>query len=170
MDGPTRGNRSTETDFPMTTLMAQSQLASELVAIVGEVWDSFLLGDVETLPAEMTPLPGLVTCAAVCLSGVWQGVLMVECSPEAALKLSCGLLGIEASEASEIDVADSLGEIANVIGGNLKNVLPAPTVMSLPVVARSMSPSLVKDAVEVCSVAFRWDEALLRVIVWSAQG
>ena len=153
----------------MTTLQAQSQLSTELVAIVGEVWDSFMLGDLEALP-EAPHIPGLVTCANVCLSGVWQGVLMVECEPEVALKLSCALLGMEAGEASEIDVADTLGEIANVIGGNLKNVLPAPTVMSLPVVARSMSPSRVKDAVEVCSVAFRWDDAAIRVIVWSAQG
>jgi chemotaxis protein CheX len=97
-------------------------------------------------------------------------VLMVECQPEVAIKLSCSLLGMEPGEASDADIADTLGEIANVIGGNLKNVLPGPTLMSLPVVARSMSPSRVKDAVEVCSVAFRWDDLSLRVIVWSAQG
>jgi chemotaxis protein CheX len=95
---------------------------------------------------------------------------MVECEAAVAVKLSCVLLGIEQGEASEADIADTLGEIVNVIGGNLKNVLPGPTLMSLPVVARSLSPSRVKDAVEVCSVAFRWDELALRVIVWSAQG
>jgi chemotaxis protein CheX len=153
----------------MTTLQAQSQLTTELIAIVGEVWDSFLLGDLEALP-EAAHVPGMVTCANVCLSGVWQGVLMVECEAEVAVKLSCVLLGMEPGEANDVDIADTLGEIANVIGGNLKNVLPGPTLMSLPVVARSLSPSRVKDAVEVCSVAFRWDDLALRVIVWSAQG
>ena len=151
------------------TLQAQMQLSTELVAIVGEVWDSFMLGDVEALP-DSEHVPGMVTSANVCLSGTWTGVLMVECEPDAAHKLSCALLGMDDGSASETDVADTLGEIANVIGGNLKNVLPTPTVMSLPVVARSMSPSRVKDAVEVCSVAFRWDDSSLRVIVWSAQG
>ncbi|MDX6229674.1 MAG: chemotaxis protein CheX [Frankiales bacterium] len=168
-DGPHRGNRSTETDFPVTTLQAQSQLAAELATIVGEVWDSFLLGDLAALP-EATNVPGLVTCANVSLTGVWQGVLMVECDADVADKLSCLLLGTKPGEATAVDIADTLGEIANVIGGNLKNVLPGPTLMSLPVVARSMSPSRVKDAVEVCSVAFRWDDMALRVIVWSAQG
>lgn len=153
----------------MSTLQAQSHLSAELVAIVGEVWDSFLLGDLEAQP-DAPHVPGLVTSANVCLSGGWQGVLMVECEPEVAMKLSCVLLGMEPGEATDIDIADTLGEIANVIGGNLKNVLPTPTLMSLPVVARSMSPSRVKDAVEVCSVGFRWDDQSLRVIVWSAQG
>ena len=154
----------------MTTMQAQGQLSTELVTIMAEVWDSFLLGGLETLPLETPNLPALVTCANVCLSGVWQGVLMVECDPAVAMKLSCALLGMEPGEATDVDIADTLGEIANVIGGNLKNVLPSPTVMSLPVVARSMSPSLVKDAVEVCSVGFRWEDAGIRVIVWSAQG
>lgn len=154
----------------MTTMQAQAGLSTELVAIVTEVWESFLLGDLEALPLETEHVPGLVTCANVCLSGVWQGVLMVECDAEAAGRLSCSLLGMEPGEASEVDIADTLGELANVIGGNLKNVLPGPTLMSLPVVARSMSPSRVKDAVEVCSVAFSWEGLGLRVIVWSAQG
>jgi chemotaxis protein CheX len=151
------------------TLQAQMQLSSELVAIVGEVWDSFMLGEIEARP-DAEHVPGLVTSANVCLSGTWTGVLMVECPPPVALKLSSALLGMDEGSASEVDVADTLGEIANVIGGNLKNVLPTPTVMSLPVVARSMSPSRVKDAVEVCSVEFAWDSSTLRVIVWSAQG
>jgi chemotaxis protein CheX len=154
----------------MTTLQVQAQLSTELVAIVGEVWDSFLLGDLETTPPDTIYLPGLATCANVCLSGVWQGVLMVECEAEVAMRLSCTLLGMPLGEATDIDIADTLGEIANVIGGNLKNVLPGPTLMSLPVVARSMSPSLVKDAAQICSVGFRWDGLALRVIVWSSQG
>lgn len=153
----------------MTTMQAQGQLSTALIAIVGDVWESFLLGDVEALPLDTEHVPGLVTCANVCLSGVWQGVLMVECPPEVASRLSGALLGMDPAEAGEADIADTLGEIANVIGGNLKNVLPSPTVMSLPVVARSMSPSRVKDAVEISSVAFSWEGSPLRVIVWSAQ-
>ena len=151
------------------TLQTQIQLSTELDAIVGEVWESFMLGDVVAVP-DAEHVPGLVTSATVCLSGTWTGVLMVECDPSVALKLSSALLGMDDGSASESDIADTLGEIANVIGGNLKNVLPTPTVMSLPVVARSMSPSRVKDAVEVCSVAFRWDDSAIRIIVWSAQG
>ena len=41
--------------------------------------------------------------------------------------------------------------------------------MSLPVVARSMSPTLVKDAFEACNVRFDWDGQPIRVIVWSAR-
>jgi chemotaxis protein CheX len=151
----------------MTTLHAHPELSTELVSIVAEVWESFMLGDLEVRPLEPAA-SGLVTCATVCLSGAWEGVLMVECDAEVAMALSCTLLGVDPGEASELDVADTLGEIANVVGGNLKNVLPGPTLLSLPVVARSMSPSFVKDAHEVSNVAFGWDGGSLRVIVWSA--
>jgi chemotaxis protein CheX len=158
-------------DFPpMTTLQARAQISTELIAIVGEVWDSFLLGDLESLPIAVDQASELVTCANVCLTGAWTGVLMVECDPDVAMRLSCVLLGLDMGAATEVDIADTLGEIANVVGGNLKNVLPGPTSMSLPVVSRSMSPSLVKDAAEICNVAFSWDGLGLRVIVWSAQG
>lgn len=151
----------------MTTIDGELRLSTDLVAIVTDVWGSFLLGDLEVHPQPLAP--GLVVCASVCLSGAWEGVLMVECEPGTAALLSATLLGLEPAQISDLDVADTLGELANVIGGNLKNLLPGPTLMSLPVVARSMSPTLVKDAWEACNVCFRWAGQGLRVIVWSAR-
>jgi chemotaxis protein CheX len=152
----------------MTTLQAQGQLSDEIVAIVGDVWEAFLLGDVAPELDQPHREPALVTCANVCLSGAWTGVLMLECPPDVAALLSAALLGLSSGEPSESDVADTLGELANVIGGNLKNVLPGPTMLSLPVVSRALTPTRVKDAVEVCTVGFRWAGGLLRVIVWRA--
>ncbi|BEP14272.1 hypothetical protein acdb102_25830 [Acidothermaceae bacterium B102] len=151
----------------MTTFDVEPRLSTDLVAIVTDVWGSFLLGELEE--HDQPAAAGLVACASVCLSGAWEGVLMVECEPPTAALLSATLLGLEPGETSDLDVADTLGELANVIGGNLKNVLPGPTLMSLPVVARSMSPTLVKDAFEACNVGFRWDSQPIRVIVWSAR-
>jgi chemotaxis protein CheX len=150
----------------MTTFDVELRLATDLVSIVTDVWDSFLLGGLEVHAQPLAA--GLVACASVCLSGAWEGVLMVECEPATAALLSGTLLGLEPEETTDLDVADTLGEVANVIGGNLKNLLPGPTLMSLPVVARSMSPTLVKDAFEACNLCFQWNGQGLRVIVWSA--
>jgi chemotaxis protein CheX len=151
----------------MDTLVGQ--LVSDLAAIASDVWEAFVLGDVEVRPAPLAE-SGPVTCASVCLSGAWVGVVMVQSGPEAADLLSSTLLGLEPGEAVEADIADTLGEIANVIGGNLKSALPGPTLLSLPVVTTGSSPALVKDAVEACSVGLHWSGHVLRVVVWSARG
>lgn len=153
----------------MTSTTA-STLGPALVAVVHEVWESFMLPAPETV-GELPQLDHtLVTAASVCLSGAWDGVVIVECPPPLATALSAAMLGMGEDEVSEMDVADTMGEIANMVGGNLKNSLPDPTLLSLPVVAQSMSPSLVKDAEPVCRLGFTWQGGPLRIVVWSAQG
>ena len=41
----------------------------------------------------------------------------------------------------EEDVADALGELANVVGGNVKAVLPGPSVLGLPEVGTAPNPA-----------------------------
>jgi len=146
----------------------EGQLAADLASIVSDVWEAFMLGEVEVRPAPVGA-PGPLTCASVCLSGAWEGVVMVESGPEAADLLSATLLGLEPGQALEADIADTLGEIANVVGGNLKSALPGPTLLSLPVVTTGSSPATVKDAVQACSVGLHWAGHALRVVVWSAR-
>lgn len=150
----------------METLVGQ--LASDLAAIVSDVWEAFMLGEVEVRPAPVGEA-GQLTCASVCLSGAWEGVVMVESGAEAADVLSSTLLGLQPGEAVDADIADTLGEIANVVGGNLKSALPGPTLLSLPVVTTGSSPAVVKNAVEVCSIGLHWSGHALRVVVWSAR-
>ncbi len=146
----------------------EAQLASDLAAIVSDVWEAFMLGEVEVRP-DVAGQEGPLTCASVCLSGAWEGVVMIESGPAAADLLCATLLGMELGEAVEADIADTLGEMANVVGGNLKSVLPGPTLLSLPVVTSSSSPALVKDAVEVCSAGLHWSGQALRVVVCNAR-
>ncbi len=139
-----------------------------IAAMVVDVWESFLLEPPVLVSDDAAPLPTLVTAASVSLTGAWEGVLMVECPAELAAQLSCAMLGMEDGEASDLDVADTMGEVANVLGGNLKNVLPIPTRITLPVVAHSMSPSIVKDGQQLCRLAFSWSGGPLQVVVWGA--
>ena len=52
---------------------------------------------------------------------------------EGTAELTRTLLGDHAPELLEHeDVVDAFGEIANVVGGNVKAVLPGPSVLGLP--------------------------------------
>ena len=76
---------------------------------------------------------------------------------------------MQPGEPAEADIADALGEIANVIGGNLKSTLPGPSLLSLPVVTTGSSSTTVTHAVLECSVGMHWSGHVVRVAVWHAK-
>jgi chemotaxis protein CheX len=108
----------------------------DLFEITQMVWESFLNPTGDELAGQLRP-PSATTAtdevsAAVAVTGAWQGHIVVSCSMAAAREISALLLEIPLPEVSESDVADALGELANIIGGNVKGLLPRPCALSLP--------------------------------------
>ena len=69
--------------------------------------------------------------------GPWTGSVVLTTGRQTAADLTRALLGETAPELLEHeDVADAFGEIANVVGGNVKAALPGPSGLSLPDVGR----------------------------------
>jgi hypothetical protein len=69
------------------------------------------------------------------IRGAWDGAVVIRWTPTVAHHAAQLLYEREAPTAEE--VRDLVGEIANVVGGNLKGLLPGPSWLSLPVVANS---------------------------------
>ena len=76
---------------------------------------------------------------------------------------------LDAQEVEPDEVADAAGELVNIIGGNLKTLLPTPSKLGLPEVARV--PGLAAEdgigATEECRVDLTWGTRPVRVRVWS---
>ncbi|RLV48786.1 chemotaxis protein CheX [Nocardioides mangrovicus] len=113
--------------------MTISLLAPEDVeAIVEQVWSSLL----EVEPA-FGPLPdvdasaGETWTATVTVSGPVAMLIATAMPREAAVDVASRLLMVD--DPTTEDVADALGELVNVLGGNLKSMLPGPSTLSLPV-------------------------------------
>ncbi len=68
------------------------------------------------------------------LSGDWNGVLLIECDHDQACRFAGQYLTIDPPETVNDDVRDVLGELANMIGGNLKSMLTAGIHLSMPLV------------------------------------
>ena len=66
--------------------------------------------------------------------GAWHGIVLMDCSPELARQLAAGMFGTAPGDLKTEEVHDALGEIVNIIGGNLKQLLPKPCHLSLPAV------------------------------------
>ena len=105
----------------------------DLLEITSEVWSSYLdLEGENPLMALDAPGPAGNVCASVSLTGAWRGHVVLVCSADASREATAALMGVDADAVSEEDVADALGELANVIGGNVKSLLPEPSALSLP--------------------------------------
>lgn len=69
------------------------------------------------------------------LTGAWNGAVQFECSPRQACQFTGRFLSMNPPDKVDADVVDALGELANMIGGNLKCAMPAGVHLALPSVA-----------------------------------
>ncbi|MBN8610588.1 MAG: chemotaxis protein CheX [Deltaproteobacteria bacterium] len=97
-----------------------------------------LLGDLAEPCSQRRPLDGTdELVASVTITGVWSGDVSVRLSPALATRLAREIFEIDPTSVDEVGVRDVLGEVANMIGGNLKALLPEPSRLSLPRVVRA---------------------------------
>lgn len=125
--------------------------------ITESVWTGFL--DIPL--ARSRSEPAACECAAsVRIEGAWNGSLVVCCSRLLAQRVATTMFQCEENEAREALWSDALGEIANIIGGNVKAMLPAPSQLGLPRFHADWRPSGQGQV-----VAFRSDGEPLHILL-----
>lgn len=141
--------------------------ATDLREITEQVWSSYLdpMGEAPLIES-ISPIAPNGTTSSVSVTGAWSGHVVVACSPGAARAVTAALLGMEPDETTGEDIADAMGELANVIGGNIKSLLDEPSQLSLPHVVTGDGGRW-PDTAEECRLAAVWqgEEVLVRVLV-----
>lgn len=80
--------------------------------------------DIGLIPApEFDALPRNSFTGAVYYAGNWKGALLLECSFEQAMDWAARFMSLTPPIALD-DARDGLGELTNLIAGNLKPLLP----------------------------------------------
>ena len=153
--------RSGETRPRITELIDEATVQSiaedAWTALVGE--DEFLL----PIPGE---LPADAVSSWVDVVGPWTGTVVLTTARETAAGLTRALLGDHApDELEDEDIADAFGEIANVVGGNVKAALPGPSALSLPDVGDAPA---VRNPADLCRVDVLWRGEPLSISVQGA--
>jgi chemotaxis protein CheX len=109
-----------------------SVLAADIETITRDIWRALL-----DLPFESGGTPaagaGLVT-GLVHVQGGWNGAVMLQCPRPLATALAAAMFR-GGDEPDEEEVRDALGELTNMVAGNVKALLPPPCSISLPTVA-----------------------------------
>jgi hypothetical protein len=122
-------------------------------SIAEDAWFA-LVGDEEVLVQLPGELPADVISSWVHMTGPWTGTVVLTTGQQTAAALTRALLAESAPELLEHeDVADAFGEIANVVGGNVKAALPGPSVLGLPEVGTAPA---VRNPADVCRVDVLW--------------
>ncbi len=96
---------------------------SEVLGLALEPCDPPLYGD---------DTPDLSVC--VHIAGAWNGVVLVWPHQQFATLAASLLFAIPQTEVSFADIQDGMAELGNIIAGNLKSLLPGPSILSLPTV------------------------------------
>jgi CheY-specific phosphatase CheX len=124
--------------------------------ITSAVWSSVLQVDAGARLESQNPrLPGTIMTGCVQISGAWEGAVLIQGPMTVAKAAAATMFEIQPSETSPDEVRDALGELANMVGGNIKALLPGPTQLSLPVVVEGERGALsIRDAEVVRAVWF----------------
>ncbi len=102
-----------------------------VVQIVESIFETMMEMNVCSVEAPAFPVGQHLT-SSVYLEGNWNGAVSLECDHQQACHFASKLLAMDPPETVDDDVRDALGELANMIGGNLKSMLGTDVRLSMP--------------------------------------
>jgi len=146
--------------------------AAEVSGLVAAMWTS-LLGETDApvvLASAQPPAhprtPGAVV-AWVSTTGAWTGHLVLALSLTGADHVARAMFGAEDVQPMGVaDVADAVGEMGNIIAGNIKAILPEPSTLSLPQVVVDAGAFSLPDAHLRVTATLDWRGETIIVSLW----
>ena len=144
---------------------------ADLTEIVDQVWSSYLDPEGVNPLLPVGPVEGAGDMlGSVSITGSWHGHVVVSVSGAAAKHAAAAFLAMTPDEVSDEDVVDVLGELANIVGGNVKSMLPAGCFVSLPHVVTNPGTARFPSAVQVCELAGTWLDEPVSISMWQSTG
>lgn len=109
------------------------ELKGAITEIVSNVCLAMLGLEVEPGPTRVAVPGERAMVACVQITGGWSGAVLVSCSPGFA-SLAAKTIFACPGQPSLDEERDAIGELGNMIAGNLKALLPGPSFLALPTV------------------------------------
>jgi len=100
------------------------EISDKIIESTLEIFTGMVMMEISVdgeLPLKLGILKKSIT-GMVGLAGTHKGVIAVHLPEQVALAVTTSFLGMEVEEMNA-DVHDAIGEIANMLGGNLKTIL-----------------------------------------------
>jgi chemotaxis protein CheX len=141
----------------------------DVCVIAQDVWASFLNVHLSRIAVDDAVLAGRSSVVGgVRVTDAWFGAVVLELTPSLAREVAATMFDTKPDVVTDAEIVDALGELTNMIGGNIKSLLPAPSQLSLPMVSASVWPTTVPGSVPVCRVAFSINADTVQISVWQS--
>ncbi len=105
--------------------------ADDIATFTKEIW-TLVLG--QAIAETNQPLfkdANLIN-SSVHITGAWRGTVVLVLPTAVARNAAAGMFAMDEAAMTQLHVHDAVGELVNMIGGNLKSLLPPPCFLSLP--------------------------------------
>jgi chemotaxis protein CheX len=139
----------------------------EVLGITRDVGESFTGRAIDVADGLPHRDGGAVTVGCVTVSGGWQGSVLLACPAQLARMAAAAMFDRPAEQLDDREVADALGELTNMVGGNIKSLIPGPSRLSMPAVTVGSSLTVPMPGMSLVSTVSLACEGLpLTVSVW----
>lgn len=105
----------------------------EVDELAFSIWDTLFDPRLALAPGPDAAIDHAVS-GVVHVTGSWNGAIMLQLPSELATSLTAAMFQAPSSPTRD-EITDAVGELTNMLAGNIKALLPVPSVISLPAVA-----------------------------------
>jgi chemotaxis protein CheX len=140
----------------------------DVCIITQDVWASFLNVHIERIALDETLSGRPSMVGAVRVTDAWFGAVVLEVTPALARTVAATMFDSTPDVVTDAEVVDALGELTNMIGGNIKSLLPAPSHLSLPSVVHSIGLASIPGFTPLSRVAFLAAAEPIFITIWRA--
>jgi chemotaxis protein CheX len=109
--------------------VCSTQIEEVAQCVFETMLDMRLTADIEDVGSERDDV-----LATIQITGAFMGSVILGLSNEAAKGAAAMMLNVPLEDVTQADERDVSAELVNMIGGNLKSLLPGPSLLSLPAV------------------------------------
>jgi chemotaxis protein CheX len=120
--------------MPQTTVGPLAE--QDLPDIFNQVCDAYLASGAAVIDAHPpdAAAPDTAVVATVSVTGAWDGYIRLRCAAGTAAEVAAGMLDLDPGDVAADDIDHAMGELINILGGNIKCLLPQPAQLGLPIV------------------------------------
>ena len=107
---------------------------SDVEQVTKTIWMALVEQELSSLTDGGADISGRFLTGCVQITGEWEGAIVLSCSLKLAVSTTAFMFDMATEEVTPEDLQDAVGELANMVGGSIKGLVPGPSRLSLPTV------------------------------------
>jgi len=108
--------------------------SDEIYQIAGTIWETTIGRPIEPETSGILGNRPRSMAACIQIAGAWNGAILLDCPIEVARTAASAMFSTEQDKLTVPDLQDAIAELVNMLGGNIKALLPGGCFLSLPAV------------------------------------